>query len=178
MLIDLQINKIAAVMSFDKKDIFHRLAKILEEQGELAEALILNDHSEIIEESIDNLMVLTSIAYVVDDNAMILAQKIVNDVFCNHTYGSNNINSLWMNYNVDIGKMSNAVQKNQRIGASSYKGFATSEEVVSLVMVAISHLTAFISLHTQDIDLLNAIIVKKNAKWHQKTVEGQTTKAA
>lgn len=178
MLINLQLSKIAHVMSLDKRDIFHRLAKILEEQGELTKAILLQDKSEIIEETIDNLMVLTSIAYVVDERSMTEAQDIVNSIFHKNIYNKDQVITLWMKYHVDLGEMSNAVQKNQKIGASAYKGFATDKEVIKLVMNAITHITAFLSFQTSDVELLNEIIVKKNAKWHAKTLDGMQTNAA
>ena len=98
MLINLQLSKIAHVMSLDKRDIFHRLAKILEEQGELTKAILSQDKSEIIEETIDNLMVLTSIAYVVDERSMTEAQDIVNSIFHKNIYNKDQVITLWMKY--------------------------------------------------------------------------------
>lgn len=178
MFINLQTFKIAQSMGFDQKNIFHRAAKLLEEQGELSDAIDLDDLPEMIEESVDNLLVVTSIAFVLDHTAMDKAQALVNDVFL-AAVAENALESdpvsirLFLKYVGRNGKLSDAIQKQQKIAASSYKGFLTSEETLVYVLESLTLLMKFMATLTHDVDLINRLILKKNDKWLAKSIEGR-----
>lgn len=69
-LLNIQINKIVEAMNIDKRGVFKRLTKLLEEQGELYEAYLSNNIPETVEEGMDNLIVLISLAYEVDKDSL------------------------------------------------------------------------------------------------------------
>lgn len=71
-LLNIQINKIVEAMNIDKRGVFKRLTKLLEEQGELYEAYLSNNIPETVEEGMDNLIVLISLAYEVDKDSLLL----------------------------------------------------------------------------------------------------------
>jgi hypothetical protein len=171
-MINLQTFKIAQSMGFDQKNIFHRLTKAMEEQGELVEAFELNDFDETIEEAVDNLLVNTSIAYVIKPSSMADAQGIVNDAFNSATFDSSLSQGLLMKFIIKNGRMSDAIQKNQKIAASHYKGAVTDEEALQAVYTTLKVLCSFLRSVTEDVDKINALILKKNKKWLEKSKEG------
>ena len=171
-MINLQTFKIAQSMGFDQKNIFHRLTKAMEEQGELVEAFEIKDHEETIEEAVDNLLVNTSIAYVINPASMMKAQDIVNEAFNSATFDNSLSQSLLMSFVIKNGRMADAIQKHQKIAASHYKGAVTDEEALQAVYATLKVLCSFLHSVTEDVDLINALILKKNQKWLEKSLHG------
>lgn len=173
MQINLLTFRIAQAMGYDQKDVFQRLSKLLEEQGELLEAFDLDDHDETIEEGVDNMLVITSIAYVIDPACMMRAEQVVIDAFKEGISMNANSQSLLTSYMISTGKMSDAIQKNRKVAASSYKGNVSDAEAVEIVFATLSKLCHFIASRTSDCEKVNALILKKNEKWLKKSLEGQ-----
>ena len=67
-MIDLQEKLVKDSMIFDKKNLFQRNTKLTEELGELGEAIVLSDRSEMLEETIDTLLVALSIHLDITDD--------------------------------------------------------------------------------------------------------------
>lgn len=171
-MINLQTFKIAQSMGVDQKNIFHRLTKAMEEQGELVGAFELNDLHETIEEAVDNLLVNTSIAYVINPASMKDAQNIVNEAFNSAVFDSSLSQGLLMKFIIKNGLMADAIQKQQKIAASHYKGAVTDDEALQAVYATLKVLCGFLHSVTEDVDLINALILKKNQKWLEKSLHG------
>jgi hypothetical protein len=171
-MINLQTFKIAQSMGFDQKNIFHRLTKAMEEQGELVGAFELNDLNETIEEAVDNLLVNTSIAYVINPASMMDAQDIVNEAFNTATFDNSLSQGLLMKLIIKNGLMADSIQKQQKIAASHYKGDVTDDEALQAVYSTLKVLCSFLRSITEDVDLINALILKKNQKWLEKSIQG------
>lgn len=171
-MINLQTFKIAQSMGFDQKNIFHRLTKAMEEQGELVEAFDLKDYDETIEEAVDNLLVNTSIAYVINPASMMDAEALVNEAFNSASADSSLSQNLLIKYVISNGRMADAIQKQQKIAASHYKGAVTDDEAVTAVFATLKLLCSFLRSVTQDVDKINALILKKNQKWLEKSLHG------
>lgn len=170
-MINLQITKIAESMSYDKKDIFQRVTKLTEEQSELLEAHVeKNDLQETIEEAVDNILVVSSIAYVIKHTSLLEAEKVVNMAYFADKDMSTDM--LMTKYLISTGKMSDAIQKNQKIAASSYKGFMSDDDTVATIFTALTNVARLLATVTDDIDLINDIIIRKNKKWIEKSIEG------
>lgn len=171
--IDIQIHKITEAMIIDKRGIFKRLTKLLEEQGELYEAYLSNDINKTIEEGIDNLIVLISLGYEVNKDSLFHIQSVANNYLETAIDAANIMskadkNIMLMNYSICIGNVADIFQKYESVTSSLYKGKATAEETLNTVTLAISTLINFMGLLSPDIDLMNNLIVKKTTKWIEK----------
>lgn len=186
-MINLQVKKISEAMTFDKKDMFQRLTKLLEEQGELAEAILEHDIDNTIEESVDNLLVIASISYLIDNDSMIFLEEILNESFeksmqlelpkeDNAKFVTIACDS--MIYNVAIGVMSDMIQKYLQVGASKYKGNVTKEQTLASIQNAVRALVNVMTFSFVENDISNAteivndLILRKNEKWLEKSIEG------
>lgn len=172
MKISLLTVKIAQAMGYDKKDIFQRLSKLLEEQGELLEAFMLSDFNETIEEAVDNLLVVTSIAFVINPDAIKMADDVVNNAFLGFPVDPSISQQLLMEYIVSTGQMSDAIQKNRKVAASSYKGQVSDEEAITFIFKSLTILSRFLASQTNDVQKINALVLKKNTKWLEKSLLG------
>lgn len=172
MKISLLTVKIAQAMGYDKKDIFQRLSKLLEEQGELLEAFMLSDFNETIEEAVDNLLVVTSIAFVINPDAIKMADDVVNNAFLGFPVDPSISQQLLMEYMVSTGQMSDAIQKNRKVAASSYKGQVSDEEAITFIFKSLTILSRFLASQTNDVQKINALVLKKNTKWLEKSLLG------
>lgn len=172
MKISLLTVKIAQAMGYDKKDIFQRLSKLLEEQGELLEAFMLSDFNETIEEAVDNLLVVTSIAFVINPDAIKMADDVVNNAFLGFPVDPSISQQLLMEYIVSTGQMSDAIQKNRKVAASSYKGQVSDEEAITVIFKSLTILSRFLASQTNDVQKINALVLKKNTKWLEKSLLG------
>lgn len=172
MKISLLTVKIAQAMGYDKKDIFQRLSKLLEEQGELLEAFMLSDFNETIEEAVDNLLVVTSIAFVINPDAIKMADDVVNTAFLGFPVDPSISQQLLMEYIVSTGQMSDAIQKNRKVAASSYKGQVSDEEAIAVIFKSLTILSRFLASQTNDVQKINALVLKKNTKWLEKSLLG------
>ena len=172
-LLNIQINKIVEAMNIDKRGVFKRLTKLLEEQGELYEAYLSNDIPKTVEEGMDNLIVLISLAYEVDKESLKILQKVANEGIEKAIQDSV---MMWksdrsfkaMTYSVSIGNVADVFQKYESVASSVYKGKATAEETLLSVNTAILDLMHFIGLLTTDVSLMNDLIVLKTNKWIEK----------
>lgn len=172
-LLNIQINKIVEAMNIDKRGVFKRLTKLLEEQGELYEAYLSNDIPKTVEEGIDNLIVLISLAYEVDKESLKIVQKVANEGIEKAIQDSV---MMWksdrsfkaMTYSVSIGNVADIFQKYESVASSVYKGKATAEETLLSVNTSIFDLMHFIGLLTTDVSLMNDLIVLKTNKWIEK----------
>ena len=172
MKISLLTVKIAQAMGYDKKDIFQRLSKLLEEQGELLEAFMLSDFNETIEEAVDNLLVVTSIAFVINPDAIKMADDVVNNAFLGFPVDPSISQQLLMEYMVSTCQMSDAIQKNRKVAASSYKGQVSDEEAITFIFKSLTILSRFLASQTNDVQKINALVLKKNTKWLEKSLLG------
>lgn len=175
-MILLQVDKIKDAMAMDKKDPFQRLSKLLEEQGELLEAYFdKKDYIDTIEEAIDNLLVTSSIAYVIDHDSLIDMELVFNKGIKDiSTYS---VEKELINFVIQTGKISDIVQKYLKVGASCYKGSVTKEETISEIKLGIVILSKIIIslVAAQNFSLntyVNEIINKKNNKWMEKSIIG------
>lgn len=172
-LLDIQINKIVEAMNIDKRGIFKRLTKLLEEQGEMYEAYLSNNIPETVEEGIDNLIVLISLAYEVDKDSLLLVQEVANEGIEKAIQDTAELlkpdrNFQVMNYSVSIGHVADIFQKYESVASSVYKGKATAEETLLSVNTAIFNLMKFVGLISTDVDSMNELIIKKTNKWIEK----------
>lgn len=171
-LLNIQINKVTEAMNIDKRGIFKRLTKLLEEQGELYEAFLANDVPMTIEEGMDNLIVLISLAYEVDANSLVLVQEIANEGIekAEPTVMTNKADKALkaMNYSVAMGHVADIFQKYESVASSVYKGKSTAEETLLAVNTAIFALMSFIGLISKDVAFMNTLIIKKTNKWIEK----------
>ena len=172
-LLNIQINKIVEAMNIDKRGVFKRLTKLLEEQGELYEAYLSNDIPKTVEEGMDNLIVLISLAYEVDKNSLTLIQDIANEgveeaVKDSILMWKSDKNFKAMTYSVSIGHVADIFQKYESVASSVYKGKATAEETLLSVNTAIFDLMHFIGLLSTDVEAMNELIIKKTNKWIEK----------
>jgi NTP pyrophosphatase (non-canonical NTP hydrolase) len=176
-MINFQVSYIMKSMEMDKKDPFQRLSKLLEEQGELIEAFFdKKDMIDSIEEAIDNLLVTASIAYVIDHDSLIDMESI----FSFHYQDNLNydLTSQFIKLTIKTGKISDAVQKYLKVGASCYKGIISKEDTISEIKEAIIILAYIIKslvnmLELEKIEYVNDIIEMKNKKWLEKSIFGQ-----
>lgn len=172
-LLDIQINKIVEAMNIDKRGIFKRLTKLLEEQGELYEAYLSNDTHKTVEEGMDNLIVLISLAYEVNKDSLLLVQEVAADGIKKAIQDTGDRlkpdrSFQAMNYSVSIGQVADIFQKYESVASSVYKGKATAEETLLSVNTAIFNLMSFIGLLSTDVDAMNTLIIKKTNKWIEK----------
>lgn len=172
-LLNIQINKIVEAMNIDKRGVFKRLTKLLEEQGELYEAYLSNNIPETVEEGMDNLIVLISLAYEVDKDSLLLVQEVANEGVQKAIQDT--VDRLKpdrsfhaMSYSVSIGHVADIFQKYESVASSVYKGKATAEETLLSVNTAIFNLMKFIGLISTDVDAMNDLIIKKTNKWVEK----------
>jgi hypothetical protein len=171
--INIQVAKIESVMSIDNRGIFKRLGKLLEEQGELYEAYLLSNKEDILEEAIDNLIVLVSLAYEINKDSLFQIGHIANK---GYKYGADDIHettdlyktNLLMKYSINIGKMADSIQKHENIISSRYKGLVTPEETLLSISDSIFNLMHFVSKISNNPLSINNLIIKKVAKWHEK----------
>jgi NTP pyrophosphatase (non-canonical NTP hydrolase) len=171
--IDIQIHKITEAMFIDKRGVFKRLTKLLEEQGELYEAYLSNDINETIEEGMDNLIVLISLGYEINKDSLFHIQNVANEGIKKAIDSDTNLpivdkNVLLMNYSVCIGYVADIFQKYESVTSSLYKGKATPEETLNTVNKAILTLMNFIGCLSDDTVMMNNLIVKKTNKWIEK----------
>lgn len=175
-MIFLQLNKIQDAMAMDKKDPFQRLSKLLEEQGEMVEAYFdKKDYIDTIEEAIDNLLVSSSIAYVIDHDSLIQMESIFNSSIKDE--GIYSVEKELINFIIQTGKISDIVQKYLKVGASCYKGSVTKEETINEIKLGIVILSKIIKrlVVREEFELIsyvNSIINKKNNKWMEKSILG------
>lgn len=164
-MIDLQQKLVKNSMIFDRKNLFQRSTKITEEMGELGEAIVLDDSVEMLEETIDTLLVAVSIHLDLSDNFDGL-NTIINDAFMQkRSYHSEKVHMSFITLTGYVGRFAEAVQKYSGVSTSSYKGKVSKEEVITRIDRVIEQCAILIAMQTSDQEIVNEIILKKNEKW-------------
>jgi hypothetical protein len=164
-MIDLQQKLVKNSMVFDRKNLFQRNTKLTEEMGELGEAIVLNDRSEMLEETIDTLLVAVSIHLdLVEDFESL--NTIIDDAFSqSSTYQSEKVHMAFITLTGYVGRFAEAIQKYSGVATSSYKGKVSKEEVLSRIDKVIEQCAVLMAMQTSNHDIVNEIILKKNEKW-------------
>lgn len=164
-MIDLQQKLVKNSMVFDRKNLFQRNTKLTEEMGELGEAIVLNDRSEMLEETIDTLLVAVSIHLdLVEDFESL--NTIIDDAFSqSRTYQSEKVHMAFITLTGYVGRFAEAIQKYSGVSTSSYKGKVSKEEVLSRIDKVIEQCAVLMAMQTSNHDIVNEIILKKNEKW-------------
>ena len=129
-MINLQQKLVKNSMIFDRKNLFQRNTKLTEEMGELGEAIIINDLSEMLEETIDTLLVAVSIHLDLVENFESLT-TIINNAFSEKcSYQSKKVHMAFIKLTGYVGRFAEAVQKYSGVSTSAYKGKVSKEEVI------------------------------------------------
>lgn len=173
-LLNIRSGMITEAMEIDGRDIFKRITKIQEEHGEINEAHLDGDMLEASEEGVDNMLVLASIAHMLEKSSLVAVEQHVNAAFQAGVNDSEQFTELQychllMNYTVRLGRLAEAVQKYEKIGASAYKGIVTLEETLQEVYNSIDKVMFYVGKICKDHTLINELIVKKNTKWLEKS---------
>jgi hypothetical protein len=131
----------------------------------LGEAIVLNDRSEMLEETIDTLLVAVSIHLdLVEDFESL--NTIIDDAFSqSSTYQSEKVHMAFITLTGYVGRFAEAIQKYSGVPTSSYKGKVSKEEVLSRIDKVIEQCAVLMAMQTSNHDIVNEIILKKNEKW-------------
>lgn len=164
-MIDLQQKLVKNSMIFDKKTLFQRNTKLTEEQGELGEAIVLNDRSEMLEETIDTLLVAVSIHLDLSDDFEVLNTIISNAFNETGNYQRANVHMAFITLTGYVGRFAEAIQKYSGVATSAYKGKVSKEEVIARIDKVIEQCAVLMAMQTSDHDIVNEIILRKNEKW-------------
>jgi hypothetical protein len=164
-MIDLQQKLVKNSMIFDKKTLFQRNTKLTEEQGELGEAIVLNDRSEMLEETIDTLLVAVSIHLDLVEDFEKLNTIIDNALIEKGSHQMDKFQMAFIALTGYVGRFAEAIQKYSGVPTSSYKGKVSKEEVISRIDKVIEQCAILIAMQTGDHDIVNEIILRKNEKW-------------
>lgn len=164
-MIDLQQKLIKNAMVFDRKTLFQRNTKLTEELGELGEAVVLNDREEMIEETIDVMLVAISVHLDLSDDFDVL-NKSINQTFNNKRFtSSENITMDFIALTGYVGRFAEAIQKYSNVATSAYKGSVTKQDVIARIDKVIEQCALLIAMQTSDDEIVNEIIHRKNSKW-------------
>jgi NTP pyrophosphatase (non-canonical NTP hydrolase) len=164
-MIDLQQKLIKNAMVFDRKTLFQRNTKLTEELGELGEAVVLNDREEMIEETIDVMLVAISVHLDLSDAFDVLNNN-VNQAFNEKRFSpSENITMDFITLTGYVGRFAEAIQKYSNVATSSYKGTVTKQDVIDRIDKVIAQCALLIAMQTSDDKMVNEIIHRKNSKW-------------
>lgn len=164
-MINLQQKLVKNSMIFDRKNLFQRNTKLTEEMGELGEAIIINDLSEMLEETIDTLLVAVSIHLDLVENFESLT-TIINNAFSEKcSYQSKKVHMAFIKLTGYVGRFAEAVQKYSGVSTSAYKGKVSKEEVIIRIDRVIEQCAILMAMQTSDHDIVNEIILRKNEKW-------------
>lgn len=171
-MIDLQEKLVKDSMIFDKKNLFQRNTKLTEELGELGEAIVLSDRSEMLEETIDTLLVALSIHLDLTDDFNSL-NTIISDALSEKRYfQTEKIHLAFITLTGFVGRFAEAVQKYSGVATSSYKGKVSKEDVLTRVDKIIHQCAVLMAMQTSDYDIINEIILRKNEKWLKHAKKG------
>ncbi len=171
MSLKLNKNMVEIAMIFDQKPLDRRLTKLSEEQGELAEAILKNQTLETIEESIDVFLVALSI-YMDLGGLVSEAEYIINETLEKQTYEYDDIFHNHVYLSVLIGRLSESIQKNLGVATSIYKGKVTQTEILHQISEVMRQSVRILSLRTSNTNMINEIIINKNAKWKKNAMKG------
>lgn len=164
-MIDLQQKLVKNSMIFDRKNLFQRNTKLTEEMGELGEAIIRNDRSEMLEETVDTLLVAVSIHLDLVDNFEKLNTIIDTAIIEKCSYKIEKFQMSFITLAGYVGRFAEAIQKYSGISTSSYKGKVSKDEVIERIDKVIEQCAILIAMQTGDHDTVNEIILRKNEKW-------------
>lgn len=165
IMIDLQQKLVKNSMIFDRKNLFQRNTKLTEEMGEFGEAIVMNDRSEMLEETIDTLLVAVSIHLDLIEDFESL-NTIINNAFSEKcSYQSEKVHMAFITLTGYVGRFAEAVQKYSGVSTSAYKGKVSKEDVIVRIDRVIEQCAILIAMQTSDHDIVNEIILRKNEKW-------------
>lgn len=164
-MINLQQQLVKNSMIFDKKTLFQRNTKLTEEMGELGEAIVLNDRAEMLEETIDTLLVAVSIHLDLSDDFDSLNTIIANAFDETLSYQSEKLQMGFITLTGYVGRFAEAIQKYSGVATSSYKGKVSKEEVLSRIDKVIEQCAVLMAMQTSNHESVNEIILRKNEKW-------------
>lgn len=167
-MINISIAQIIKAHSIDKRGMYKRITKLTEEHGELYEAFMSNERLNVLEEGVDNLVVLVSLSYEIDNRCLDISQLKTNQSFVQKV--NHNIEPFFLiaEYSINIGKMSDTLQKYDNIISSQYKGKSTLDNALDSIYLAIDSLMKFLLIFEPTEKELNALIIKKMTKWIEK----------
>lgn len=160
-IISMNKQLVETAMIFDQKPLDKRLTKLTEEFGELGQGIILEDKTEILEESIDVLIVALSIYLDLGKNIED-AELVINESFSNSKI-SDNLYKSYTQLAVINGLFAETLQKHLGVATSIYKGPVLKEHLVSLIEQIMQAAVGMIKTQSVDATLISATIDKKMA---------------
>lgn len=169
-IISMNKSLVDTAMIFDQKPLDKRLTKLTEEFGELGEAILNDDKSEILEESIDVLVVALSIYLDLGKN-LEDAEFVINATFKEKDI-SNNLYKSHIKLSVLNGLFAESLQKYLGVATSVYKGVSTKEHLLSLVAQIMQGAVTIMKTQSVDGYFISEIINKKNGKWKKNAMKG------
>lgn len=168
-MIDLQQKLVKSSMIFDKKTLFQRNTKLTEEMGELGEAIVFSDLKEMLEETIDTLLVAVSIHLDLSDDFEVL-NTLVSSAFDDAV--SYQRESFHIGFQIGfikltgyVGRFAEAVQKYSGVATSAYKGKVSKEDVLARIDTVIQQCVLLMAMQSNNYAVMNEIILRKNEKW-------------
>jgi len=169
-MINMNKSLVETAMIFDQKPLDKRLTKLTEEFGELGEAILADDKSEILEESIDVLVVALSIYLDLGKN-LEDAELVINSTFSENTI-SDNLYRSHIQLSVLNGLFAESLQKYLGVATSVYKGISSKEQLTSLIAQIMQGAVEIIKTQSLDGDVISETINKKNGKWKKNAMKG------
>lgn len=163
--------KLMSAVSIDIKTYDGRITKLTEEMGELSGAILEGSLKDIIEESIDTLMIIVSI-YIDLGGELNSLEDICYESFLNSNKHTNNLAIMYLEYSKQVGLMAESLQKYSQTPTSTYKGIINKSEMLLTSRDLAAYCASFIGSLTSDHELVNSIISIKNAKWFKNALKG------
>jgi hypothetical protein len=164
-MIDLQQKLVKNSMIFDKKTLFQRNTKLTEEMGELGEAIVLADFTEMLEETIDTLLVSVSIHLDLSDDFEVMNTLISSAVDEASSYQLESFHIEFIKLTGYVGRFAEAIQKYSGVATSAYKGKVSKEDVLAKIDTVIKQCALLMAIQSNDHTFINGIILRKNEKW-------------
>lgn len=164
-MINLQQKLVKNSMIFDKKSLFQRNTKLTEEMGELGEAIVLADFSEMLEETIDTLLVAVSIHLDLSDDFEGMNSLVSSAVDESSSYKLESFHIEFIKLTGYVGRFAEAVQKYSGVATSVYKGKVSKEDVLARIDTVIKQCALLMAMQSNDHAVMNEIILRKNEKW-------------
>lgn len=162
-------------VTFDVKSLSQRITKLTEEVGELAGAILLNDASEVFEETVDNLMVLVSIYIDLGGDIEELELACNDAILSAQAFEPISLKSnaiRFLEYSNKVGKLAESAQKYSKISTSAYKGVVDKETILRDLKFLCYDCTYFLGVQNPDFDVINKVISTKNNKWFKNAFKG------
>lgn len=158
-------------MIFDQKPLDRRLTKLSEEHGELGEAILNNQTLEIVEESIDVLMVALSI-FIDLGGQLSDVNDLINHTLDNPNYKFEDVYKNYIQLSVLNGFLSEGIQKYLGVATSIYKGKSTKEDLLYSIKEIMKQAILIMNIYSNNKEHIIEIINKKNSKWKKNAMKG------